>query len=133
MKDINASIAIGSTVAAAVSPMLGPPLLTWAVLAGGMIGSLIAVLFYLNSQESFSFKVSINLMLIFITGMAAAVFATSTVAFLLDYYLGIESGNGMGLIALILSFQGKQLFDMVGQIRSSVMNRISKKVGTTND
>jgi hypothetical protein len=61
-----------------------------------------------------------------ITGMSAAVFGTSTVAYFLEAKLGI-SGDGVGLIALVLAFQGKQIFVMAGQIRSALSKKLLPK------
>jgi hypothetical protein len=122
------SIAIASVGAAAAvaAPLIGPPLLTPHVVLGSLAGSVVALLFFFKSQEHYDAKVILDAILIFITGMAAAIFGTSTVAFLLKAKFGID-GDGVGLISLVLAFQGKQMFMMASQLREFFAKKITKE------
>lgn len=118
-------VAAAGGAATLASPLIGPPLLTWAVLTGAVIGSVVALLFNLKERKALDADGIIDTVLIFLTGMSAAVFGTSTVAHLLATKFGIE-GDGVGLIALVLAFQGKQLFTAASQVREFFVSRITK-------
>ena len=124
MKD-STLITVASGAATVAAPLIGPPLLTWAVLTGALIGTVVALLFHLKEQKSFNTAGLIETVLIFITGMSAAIFGTSTVAYLLASKFGVE-GDGVGLIALVLGFQGKQLFTAAAQVREFLVSKFSK-------